>query len=140
MASINPYLTFQGNCLEAFKFYQKVFGGEFSHMSKFKDVPSDQHHMGDVDGELLMHISLPLGDTILMGSDKPEKFGPVIKGSNFSISINTGSEEETKRIFNALSEGGTVTMPLDKTFWNAYFGMCTDKFGVHWMVNFEYGN
>lgn len=86
-----------------------------------------------------MHISLPIGNTVLMGSDAVEGFGGIPKlGDNFSISINTESEEEAKRIFSGLSEGGKVTMPLEKTFWGALFGMFTDKFGINWMVNYDY--
>ena len=138
MIKINPYLTFMGNCEEAFNFYRSVFGGEFPYVGRFKDMPeSSGNKVSDAEKEKIMHISLPISDeTVLMGSDTSEGFGqPVEAGNNFSISINTDSVEEATRIFNALSEGGRINMPLEKTFWNAYFGMMTDKFGIHWMVN-----
>ncbi|SCY87604.1 VOC family protein [Flavobacterium caeni] len=139
MAQINPYLTFNGNCAEAFDFYKSVFGGEFAHIGKFKDMPSEQTLPEEV-GNLIMHVSLPISsDTTLMGSDANEMFGQTAQfGSNVSISINTASEAEAQRLFNGLSSGGKITMPLDKTFWGAYFGMFTDQFGVHWMVNYDY--
>ncbi|HEU4496525.1 MAG TPA: VOC family protein [Flavobacterium sp.] len=139
MAQVNPYLTFNGNCEEAFNFYRTALGGEFSYMGRFKDMPSETPLPEDI-GNLIMHVSLPVSsETILMGSDANEAFGQAaLIGSNVSISLNTDSEEEATRIFNALSAGGKITMPLEKTFWNAFFGMFTDKFGIHWMVNYDY--
>ena len=139
MAQINPYLTFNGNCAEAFDFYKSVFGGEFAYIGKFKDMPSEQTLPEEV-GNLIMHVSLPISsETTLMGSDANEMFGQTAQfGSNVSISINTASEVEAQRLFNGLSSGGKITMPLDKTFWGAYFGMFTDQFGMHWMVNYDY--
>ncbi|MGH8763460.1 MAG: VOC family protein [Nitrosospira sp.] len=139
MTTVNPYLTFDGNCEEAFNFYKSVFGGEFIPIVRIKDVPSEQP-VPEGEGEKIMHVSLPIGQgTILMASDRPETFGPLTMGDNFSISINPESEEEATDLFNGLSVGGRVTMPLQKTFWNAYFGMFTDKFGIQWMVNYDYG-
>ncbi len=138
MTSINPYLTFNGNCEEAFTFYQKVFGGEFQFVGRYKDMPADPNHpMPESEDEKIMHISLPISnETILMGSDSSEAFGKATNfGNNISLSINSNSVEESTRIFNELSEGGTIKMPLDKTFWGAFLGMFTDKFGIHWMVN-----
>lgn len=139
MATINPYLTFNGNCEEAFNFYKSVFGGDFPYVGKFKDMPSE-HPVPESEKEKIMHISLPISkETILMGSDCSEAFGKVTQiGDNFSISINTETEEEANKIFNALSAAGKVTMPLNKTFWGAFFGMLTDKFGINWMVNYDY--
>lgn len=137
MTSINPYLTFNGNCGEAFDFYKSVFGGDFASRSQFKDVPS-QNNQSNAEGEKIMHVSLPLGNTMLMGSDRGEMHGIGTMGNNFSISVNAGSEEEASKIFNGLSAGGQVTMPLQKTFWNAYFGMLVDKYDVQWMVNYDY--
>ncbi|AWI26135.1 VOC family protein [Flavobacterium pallidum] len=140
MAAINPYLTFNGTCEAAFNFYKSVFGGEFPYIGKFKDMPpsEDGKNCGPEQGELIMHVSLMIGDTVLMGSDAPGDYGDqLIVGNNFSVSINTDSREEADRIFNGLSAGGTVTMPMENTFWGAYFGMFTDKFGIHWMVNFD---
>ena len=103
MATINPYINFNGNCLEAFNFYKSVFGGDFPYIGKFKDMPSE-HPISESDKEKIMHISLPISkETILMGSDTTEGFGgKVLGGNNFSISINAESEEEAKRIFNGL--------------------------------------
>ncbi|WP_166920580.1 VOC family protein [Flavobacterium poyangense] len=140
MATVNPYLIFNGNCEEAFLFYKSVFGGEFPYIGKFKDMPPGEEGCGgtsEKDAERIMHVSLPIGDTILMGSDSSEQSGDVVVGANFSVSINVGSTEEADRIFNGLSAGGTVFMPMDKTFWGAYFGMFKDKFDISWMVNFD---
>ncbi len=140
MTTINPYLTFNGNCEEAFNFYKSVFGGEFPYVGKFKDMPDNPNYpVPEADREKIMHISLPISkETVLMGSDTSEAFGKsTIEGNNFSISINTDSVEEVTRIFNELSAGGKIKMPLEKTFWQAYFGMFVDKFGIHWMVNCE---
>ncbi|RZK12616.1 MAG: VOC family protein [Flavobacterium sp.] len=141
MAQINPYLTFDGKCEEAFKFYQSVFGGEFPFFGKFKDMPPMEGHppLSEEDGNKIMHVSLPISkETILMGSDSLASFGQTtIIGNNYAVSINTDSQEEADKLFNGLSHGGNVTMPMEKTFWGAYFGMFTDKFGIHWMVNFD---
>jgi PhnB protein len=141
MATINPYLTFQGNCAEAFTFYKSVFGGEFPYIGKFKDMPPTEGYppLSAEEGEKIMHVSLPISkETILMGSDSSEAFGhTTVIGNNFSISINVESTEEADKLFNGLSAGGNVTMPMDKTFWGAYFGMFVDKFGINWMINFD---
>lgn len=138
MAVINPYLNFSGNCEEAFNFYKAVFGGEFDDLQRFKETPSEGH-VSESEGEKIMHVSLPIGrGTILMGSDRPHGMGQTVQGNNFNISIQTKSAAETSRIFNGLSAGGQVTMPLQETFWGATFGMLTDKFGVQWMVNQEH--
>jgi PhnB protein len=138
MAAVNPYLTFDSTCEEAFTFYKSVFGGEFLTIMRFKDAPSE-YSASESEGKKIMHVALPIGKgTILMGSDRPDSYGPVKEGDNFSIAIGTESEEEAKKLFNGLSTGGKVTMPLDKTFWGAYFGMFTDLFGINWMVNYDY--
>lgn len=142
MVSINPYLTFDGTCEAAFNHYKSVFGGEFPFVGRFKDMPPmEGKAISESDGEKIMHMSLPLGgDSVLLGSDALAGFGPAtVQGNNFSISVNTGSEAEADRIFNGLAEGGMATMPMSKTFWNSYFGMLTDKFGINWMVSYEYG-
>jgi PhnB protein len=139
--AVNPYLIFNGNCEEAFLFYKSVFGGEFPYIGKFKDMPADESGgcgaVSEKDANRIMHVSLPIGNTILMGSDSNEQSGDVTLGGNFSISINVESTAEADRIFNGLSAGGNAFMPMSKTFWGAYFGMFTDKFGVGWMVNFD---
>jgi PhnB protein len=141
MAQINPYLTFNGNCEEAFTFYKSVFGGEFTFIGRFGDMPPQEGApaMSPEVANLVMHVSLPIGgETILFGSDASEAFGQVATfGSNISISINTSSTKEADTLYNGLSAGGKQTMPMNKTFWGAYFGMFTDKFGIHWMINFD---
>jgi PhnB protein len=139
MATINPYLNFKGNAEEAFNFYKSVFGGEFITLQRFKDTPEAGKLSAD-DQQKIMHISLPIGKgNILMATDAVEPMGHKLTvGNNFHISISTDSEEETKKIFDALSAGGKVAVPLGKMFWNAYFGMFTDKFGIQWMVNYDY--
>ncbi|EOR96569.1 PhnB protein [Arcticibacter svalbardensis MN12-7] len=137
MATITPYLTFNGNCEEAFEFYKSVFGGDFEYIGRFKDMPSDTPVTGPA-GEKIMHISLPIGNgSVLMGSDTNEHYGSVTIGNNFSMSINTESEEEATRLFDGLAGGGKITMPLEKTFWAERFGMFTDQFGINWMVNYD---
>jgi PhnB protein len=139
MVTLNPYLNFPGNTEEAFNFYKSVFGGEFITLQRFKDTPEGDRASAE-DKDKIMHVSLPIGKgNILMATDAVDSMGhKLIPGNNFYLSLNTESEEETKKIFNTLSAGGKVTMPLDKTFWGAYFGMLTDKFGVQWMVNYDY--
>jgi len=140
MTSISPYLTFNGNCEVAFNFYKSVFGGEFNYIGRFADMPSETP-IPDSVKEKIMHIELPISnDAVLMGSDTDELYSPnVTFGNNISLLFNTKSEEEAKRIFATLSEGGQVTMPLDKTFWAALFGMFTDKFGINWMISYDDG-
>lgn len=139
MAAINPYLIFNGNCEEAFLFYKSVFGGEFPYIGKFKDMPSGDNTpaLSEEDGNRVMHVCLPIGETVLMGSDSNSASGDVVFGGNMSISINVDSKEEANRVFDGLSAGGNTYMPMSDTFWGAYFGMFTDKFGVNWMVNYE---
>lgn len=134
--SLNPYLTFDGNCREVFEFYRSVFGGEFSAIQTFADGPPD---MGVPDAEkgLIMHVSLPVGSSVLMGSDRSTAFGPApAVGTNFSISMSGDSREHCDELFAKLSEGGVVKMPMSETFWGAYFGLWTDKYGINWMINF----
>jgi PhnB protein len=139
MATLNPYLNFPGNTEEAFNFYKSVFGGEFMMVQRFKDTP-EAGRVSEKEKEKIMHISLPIGKgNVLMGTDALESMGhKVTVGDNISLSLSPESEEETKKLFNALSAGGKVTVPLDKMFWGAYFGMLTDKFGIQWMVNYDY--
>ncbi|MES2774283.1 MAG: VOC family protein [Bacteroidota bacterium] len=141
MAQVNPYLTFKGNCEEAFSFYKEAFGKEFTFIGRFKDMPPAPggEPMSEEEGNLVMHVSLPIsGETNLFGSDAPAAYQDhTVVGNNISISINAETKEEADTLFNSLSAGGTVTMPMDNTFWGAYFGMFTDKFGIAWMVNFD---
>lgn len=139
MATTNTYLNFNGNCEEAFNFYKSVFGGEFNYMGRFGDMSEDgQNKIPESDKNKIMHVSLPIGTSTLMGSDTGGEWAPsFIQGNNFSISINADTKEEADRLFNGLAEGGKITMPLNNTFWGDYFGMLTDKFGVNWMMSFN---
>lgn len=134
MAVVNPYISFGGNCEEAFDLYKSVFGGDFAAQMRWKDN-AECGHMSDEDKNQIMHVALPIGETVLMGSDTPESMGGVERGNGFSVAIGSKDLGESEKIFNGLSEGGTVTMPLQKTFWGATFGMLTDKFGIQWMIN-----
>ncbi|MEO6734222.1 MAG: VOC family protein [Ferruginibacter sp.] len=141
MAQVNPYINFKGNCEEAFNFYKSVFGGEFPFVGRYKDMPPSEHMpIAEGDADKVMHMSLPISkETVLMGSDVAGEWGAkTIEGNNVQLSVNVDSEDEATKIFNGLSEGGRVNMPLDKTFWGAFFGMLTDKFGINWMVNYDY--
>ncbi len=137
MASANPYLNFPGNCMEAFDFYRSVFHGEFAHVSRFSDVPSEAASDGsqEASADGIMHISLPIGDSILMGSDVPPGMGTVTPGNTCYVCVSPDSPEDAKRIFDGLSVDGEVEMPFDKQFWGDYFGSFTDKYGIKWMVD-----
>ncbi len=138
--TLNPYLTFKDNCRDAFEFYRSVFGGEFDMVSTFREGPPD---MGVPDDELdrVMHVSYPIGSSVLMGSDSVSGFGPGhTVGTNFSLSFEANDKLHADEVFAKLSEGGTVTMPLDTMFWCAYFGSLTDKFGINWQVVTEPGS
>ncbi|MDX1284353.1 MAG: VOC family protein [Draconibacterium sp.] len=140
MTTVNVYLTYDGNCEEAFNFYKSVFGGEFTFLGRFKDMPPMEGvpPMDGPIGERVMHVSLPISkETVLMGSDSGGEWGPKLEvGNNFSISVNVDSKDEADRIFKSLSEGGQVQMEMQSTFWGDYFGNFIDKYGVGWMVSF----
>ena len=137
MKAVNPYLNFSGNTEDAFKFYKSVFGGEFLTVMRFKDVP-DQDIPEAVKNQI-MHIALPIApNIILMGTDAPEEMGfKLIKGNNLYISLETESKEEADKLFNGLSVGGNIKMPMADQFWGDYYGNFTDKYGVCWMINFS---
>ncbi len=140
MAILNVYLTFNGNCEEAFDFYKSVFGGEFPYKGKFKDMPPQEGMAISADvAEKIMHVSLPISkETMLMGSDTGGEWAKDFKqGNNFSVSVSASNKEEADNIFNALAEGGKVNMPMANTFWGDYFGMLTDKFGINWMMSWN---
>jgi PhnB protein len=142
MTTVNVYLTFTGNCEEAFNFYKSVFGGEFPYVGRFGDMPDgDGKPSSASDKQRIMHISLPISaETMLMGSDTTQEYeAQFSQGNNFSISITTDSKEKADHFFNALSEGGQITMPMNDTFWGDYFGMLTDRFGINWMISFNQG-
>ncbi|MFC3903143.1 PhnB protein [Acinetobacter marinus] len=140
---LNHYLNFKGQTEAAFLFYQSVFGGTFSNMTRYGDMPpEDGVNLTEEERNFIMHVSLPLNEhTELMGSDYMEAFcgnnaKGFIQGNNHYISINLVNDEtETRRLFNQLSVHGHIECPLEKTFWGALFGSFVDQFGVQWMVN-----
>lgn len=143
MAKLNIYLKFDGNCEEVFNHYETVFGSAVSFISRYGDVPRLEEEgmpvIPEEDLQKIENICLPISkDTILMGSDGLEAFGtrPVM-GSNFSIYVTAETQDEAYQIFYGLSEGGKVQMPMSRAHWGDYFGMCTDKFGISWFVNFS---
>ena len=139
MATINPYLNFPGNTEDAFNFYKSVFGGEFSALVRFKDTPNAEN-VTAAEKDKIMHVALPIGKgNLLMATDALESTGEKLTvGNSMHVSLEADSEEEATQLFNGLSAGGKVTVPLSKMFWNAYFGMFSDKFGVSWMVNYTF--
>lgn len=141
MATVNTYLTFNGACEAAFKFYQSVFGGELKDLSRFGDMPPQDGAptLPEEAKSKIMHVNLPISaETTLYGSDAIAGFGPsIVIGNNFSISISASSKEEADQLFEKLSAFGKVTMPLADTFWGAYFGMWTDQFSINWMINYD---
>ena len=132
---LNAYLHFNGNCREVFDFYRSVFGGEYQIFQTFGDGGSEID-VPEADSDKIMHVTLSIGDAVLMGSDVPSNFGPPrVPGSNFSLSYLTQSREETDELFAKISEGGSVMVEPQEMFWGAYFGACTDRFGISWMLN-----
>jgi PhnB protein len=141
MATLHIYLNFPGTCEQAFNFYQSVLGGEIGYIGRFGEVPpmEGQPPVPEEHKNKVMHVSMETKNLRLLGSDVIEGFGPpVVFGNNFAVSIDCQSKEEAEALFSGLSAGGDVSMPIQDTFWNAYFGMFTDKFGIQWMVNFDY--
>jgi PhnB protein len=141
MARVCTYLNFPRNTEEVFNYYKSIFGGEFSGggVARLGDIPSgaDMPQIAEEDKNLIMHIELPiLGGHVLMGTDAPESMGFKLNfGNNIHISLEPDTKAETKRLFDALSIGSKITMDLQVMFWGAYYGTCTDKFGVQWMFN-----
>ena len=141
MSKVSTYLNFRRETEAAFNFYKSVFGGEFSGggIARFGDFAPQEGMppLSDEDKNLILHIELPiLGCHYLMGTDAPESMGfKVVEGNNVHINIVPDTRTDTKRLFQALSEGGVVTMDLHDTFWGAYYGSCVDKFGINWMFN-----
>lgn len=140
MITINPYLTFKGNCEEAFKFYSSVFGKPISHLSRLSEMPPQEGvEVPESAKNNIMHIAINIGNNInLMGCD--EWYPNTTAGNNISLSISAESREEADNIYNGLAQGGKTNMPMGDTFWGSYFGMLTDKFGVEWMIGFEERN
>lgn len=142
MSQLIPYLYFDGNCEEAITFYQSVLGGQIPYMGRYKDMPPSEESNGKIagaDGDKIMHVSLVSEGFSILASDVPKDYAGANykQGTNVALSINAQSREKAAEIFNGLSTGGTVTMPLQDTFWGAFFGMWTDKFGINWMVNYD---
>ena len=139
MASINPYIHFNGNAEEAFTFYKSVFGGDFATILRFKDMNFEGSPNSDKEAEKIMHIALPIGKhNVLMGSDTPEQLGKHSEMETRSkISISAESKEEADKLFNGLSAGGQIEMPIADSPWGSYFGMFRDKYGIEWMVDFD---
>jgi PhnB protein len=138
MATINPYINFNGNAEEAFTFYQSVFGGEFAGVMRFKDLASAEFPVGDIEVNKIMRIALPIGQNFLIANDIPESMGRVNENENRSkIAISAESKEEADKLFNGLSEGGSVEMPMVESPWGTYFAMCRDKYGIEWTVEFD---
>jgi len=141
MGKVGTYLNFPRNTEEVFNYYKSIFGGEFQggKMQRFGDAPPDPNSppMPDADKNLVMHVALPILDGhLLMGTDAPESMGfKVVAGNNVYISLEPETRAEAKRLFDGLSKGGKVTMDLQDMFWGAYYGSCTDKFGIQWMIN-----
>jgi PhnB protein len=139
MATTNTYLNFNGNCEEAFNFYKSVFGGAFNYLGRYEEMPeSGGYKFPETDKGKIMHVSLPIGTSILQGCDMGGDLATTfVQGNNFSVSITPETKEEADKLFAGLSAGGQVRMPMCDTFWGAYFGWFKDKFGINWMINFE---
>ena len=142
MAKVSTYLNFPGNTEEAMNYYRTIFNSKFVGMGlqRFGDMPAQEGMppLSDADKKLILHAEIEIiGGHVLMATDAPESFGMTVNvGNNMHISLEPESRDETTRIFNALAEGGTITMPLQDMFWGAYYGSCSDKYGINWMVNF----
>ena len=138
MALINPHINFNGNAEEAFTFYKSVFGGEFAMIMRFKDMACSENPISEKEAHKIMHIALPIGKNILMGNDVPEIMGRVNENENRSkIAIGAATREEADKLFNGLSAGGTIEVPINDSPWGSYFGMLRDKYGIEWMVDFD---
>lgn len=141
MATINPWINFNGNAEEAFTFYKSVFGGEFTNIVRLKDLASPEFPVSETDAEKIMRIALPIGKgNFLIANDVPSFMGKVNENENRSkISISTESKEEADRLFNGLSAGGAIEGPMSDSPWGTYFGMFRDKYGIEWIIEFSAG-
>jgi len=137
VTKLHSYLNFAGDAQEAFDLYRSVFGGDFSSVVRFKDFPMEGVTIPEEDADKLMHIALPIGeDSMLMASDVPASFGQqFVEGTNVYVSVHPTSRDEADRIFDALSEGAEIEVPISDQAWGDYFGSLKDRFGVQWMVN-----
>lgn len=137
MTTLNPYINFNGNAEEAFNFYKSVFGGEFGQIVRFKDIASAEFPVDEAEAEKIMRIVLPIGNSMLIANDVPEIMGRVNENENRSkIAVSADSREEAERLFNGLSAGGTVEMPMSESPWGSHFAMFRDKYGIEWTVEF----
>ena len=138
MIKLNPYLNFAGNAEEAFQFYKSVFGGDFQSVVRFRDMPIPGASISKADENKIMHISLPVGEQVLMASDAIGDWaGKFVLGTNTYITISPESKAQADEIFTALSAGGQVEMPMGDQPWGAYYGSFKDRFGIQWMINYE---
>ena len=138
MAQINPHINFNGNAEEALTFYKSVFGGEFAIIMRFKDISSPEFPVTEKEANKIMYIALPIGKNVLIANDVPESMGKTNENENRSkISISAESKEEADRLFNGLSVGGQIEVPIGDSPWGSYFGMFRDKYGIEWIVDFD---
>ena len=138
MAQINVHLNYNGNAEEAFTFYKSVFGGEFSKITRLKDLEGPDFPVDEKDADKIMHIALPIGNNTLMANDVPSFLGTVNENENRSkIAVSAQSREEADKLFNGLSAGGTVEITIQDSPWGSYFGMFRDKYGIEWMIDFD---
>ena len=139
MAQLNPYIHYNGNAEAAFLFYQSVFGGQFAMLVRFSEMANTEHPVSELEANRIMHIALPIGKkSILMGSDTSAAMGTHNENEHrMKISISAESRAEADQIFNGLSAGGTIEMPIADSPWGSYFGMFRDKFGIEWMVDYD---
>ena len=139
MATTNPWINFNGNAEEAFTFYKSVFGGEFAKVVRFKDIASDEFPVAEKEGNKIMQIALPIGNSgMLIANDVPEVLGRVNERENRSkILVSTESKEEADKLFNGLSAGGEVEGPIGDSPWGSYGGMFRDKYGIEWIIEFS---
>ena len=141
MITINPYIYFDGNCEEAFHFYESVFRREISHIHKYKDVPKSERSIFQESDEKIMHASLPLSkETMLNGADHSLAYRKMAGDKTFSLIIHADSREEVDRLFNVLSQNGQIIVPVGLTFWGAYYGQCIDPFGINWKITLKSEN
>lgn len=137
MRTMHPYLNFDGQAEEAFNFYKSVLGGEFISFQRMSDAP-DSERFQENEKDRVMHVALPVNEhTILMASDCVRSAGNALKqGNNMYVHLAAESREDADRLFQGLSAGGTIEMPMEDMFWGDYFGSFKDRFGIHWMINF----
>lgn len=133
MLGVKPYIAFTGNCEEAINFYKDKLGAEVLFMQRYGESPM----AGKGPDEKIMHTSIKIGDSVIMACDNVFEESPTTVGNNISLAIGGNDVAAAEGMFEKLSEGGTVTMPMQETFWAERFGMLTDKFGINWMFNID---